>query len=171
MQETKLNKLSQNHIDELDLRGTSFIDIPATDSAGGLLTLWSKNMIVQQTSVEYKIIGILLLARGPLIVNKYMEQKIFDEEVSVLGNFLTNKTSEETDIILSGTLIVSLCNLTHRTVKKIGISELKDSKNWHFFWINMTYMIWPKWIKTLSIHISTKRMGPHRELISFSRTV
>ena len=30
MQETKLNKLSQNHIDELDLRGLSFIDIPAT---------------------------------------------------------------------------------------------------------------------------------------------
>ena len=31
-----------------------------------------------------------------------MDQKIFDEEVSVLGNFLKNKTSEKTDIILSG---------------------------------------------------------------------
>ncbi len=102
MQETKLNKLSQNHIDELDLRGLSFIDIPATDSAGGLLTLWSKNMLVRQTFIENKIIGILLLDRGPLIINKYMDQKIFDEEVSVLGNFLKNKTSEETDIILSG---------------------------------------------------------------------
>ena len=30
------------------------------------------------------------------------DQKIFDEEVSVLGNFLKNKTAEETDIILSG---------------------------------------------------------------------
>ena len=102
MQETKLNKLSQDHIDEINLRGLSYIDIPATDSAGGLLTLWSKNMIVRQIFTENKIIGILLLDRGTLIINKYMDQKIFDEEVSVLGNFLKNKTAEETDIILSG---------------------------------------------------------------------
>ena len=34
MQETKLNKLSQDNIDEINLRGLSYIDIPATDSAG-----------------------------------------------------------------------------------------------------------------------------------------
>ena len=104
MQETKLNKLSQDHIDELNLRGLSYIDIPATDSAGGLLTLWSKNMIVRQIFTENKIIGILLLDRETIIKNKYMDQKIFDEGVSVLGDFLKNKTAEETDINLLGHL-------------------------------------------------------------------
>ena len=59
-------------------------------------------MIVRQIFTENKIIDILLLDRGTLIIVKYMNQKVFGEEESVLGNFLKNKKAEETDIILSG---------------------------------------------------------------------
>ena len=67
-----------------------------------MLTLWYKDIPVQRIFKENKIIGNLLLNGETLLINKYMDQKIFDEEVSLLRNFLKNKTAEETDIILSG---------------------------------------------------------------------
>ena len=127
MQETKLNKLSQDNIDEINLRRLPYIDIPAMDSAGGLLTLWPKDMIVRQIFTESKIIGILLLDRGTLKIFKYMDQKNFDEEVSVLGNFLKNKTAEETDSILSGD--VNRFAGDHEKHEKKEICDLRQKIN------------------------------------------
>ena len=64
--------------------------------------IWSKNIIFREICMNNKIIGILFLNHQTVIMNNFMDQKLFDEEVSVLGNFLEIKTAEETNVILSG---------------------------------------------------------------------
>ena len=171
MQEVKLNKLSQDHIDEINLRRLSYIDIPAIDSAGGLLTLWSKNIIVRQTFTENKIIGILLLDRGTLTIDKYMDQKIFDEEASVLGNFLKNKTAEETDIILSGDFnSFPLQSDTSNSEKKWDV-HIKRFQKLTLLLNKHDLHDMAEVNQNLEHTHFDKKMGPHQKLILFSRTV